>query len=169
MKQPNYLLAIIAIMMLQACTNSTATIPAPLPNAPTTVQKSNKKTAAELRKELASQELSIPAEMLIPRGIIRQNQVLVQRPDLFHHSVYKQDGYIVSGEILSKATIAKFKDARIRLTFYSETHTELGNTEFTLYKYFEPGRITAFETKVYPSSEMKEFSIAIVDAVGAAL
>lgn len=122
------------------------------------------KTVAELRQELAQQEAAEPTRMLSITGRMQENKIQIQKPDFFHHSKYKTDGYLISGIIKNKASIATFKDATIRVTFYTETNTELDASNSMLYKYFLPTQATQFELKVYPPENFKNFALQIMGA-----
>lgn len=124
----------------------------------------HQKTAAELRRELAETEASDPTGMLLVTGQMQENKILVQKPDLFHHSKYASDGYLVNGFIRNKASIAKFKDAIVRITFYTETRTELDHKDCPVYKYFLPNETTPFELKVYPPENTKDLNLEIINA-----
>lgn len=125
---------------------------------------SHPKTAAELRRELAETEASDPAGMLLISGTMQENKILVQKPDFFHHSKYATDGYLINGIIKNKASIAQFKDAIVRVTFYTETRTELGYKDYPVYKYFLPHQVSPFELQVYPPENMKDFNLEVINA-----
>ena len=123
------------------------------------------KTAAELRRELAETEASNPAGMLSVTGNLQENKILIQKPDLFHHSKYATDGYLINGIITNKASIATFKDAVVRVTFFTDTNTELATKDCSVYKYFSPHEATSFELKVYPPENTKNFNLQVISAI----
>ncbi|AEV97812.1 hypothetical protein A4D02_15800 [Niastella koreensis] len=125
---------------------------------------SHPKTAEELRQELAETEAADPAGMLLISGTMQENKILIQKPDLFHHSKYATDGYMISGIIRNKASIAPFKDAIVRVTFYTETRTELDHKDYPVYKYVLAQQVTPFELKVYPPESTKDFNMEVVSA-----
>jgi hypothetical protein len=122
------------------------------------------KSTQELRQELAAREELNPTAMLVGSGTMRQNTVMVQKQFFFRSAVYQNDGEIINGFIRSKASVARFKDAQVRVTFYSETQTELNSVDTTLYKYFNPNSTIPFEMKVYPPAETKIFTIQVINA-----
>jgi hypothetical protein len=160
-------LAIAGCCIFISCNNSpryeTAQVQAP---AVETVKNypPRPKTAAELRRELAQTEAADPASMLLVRGTMQENKILIQKPDLFHHSKYATDGYIIMGLVQNKASIAQFKDAIVRVTFYTETRTELDRKDYPVYKYFLPHQASSFELKVYPPENTKDFNLEIINA-----
>ena len=91
---------------------------------------------------------------------MREN--IIQKPDLFHHT--KTDGWLLEGTLYCNSTIAKFKDAVILVKFYSETQTEIGSSEYPIYKFFNPNSQTAFECKIYPPEGFKEFNAVLKTA-----
>jgi hypothetical protein len=129
-----------------------------------TVADSHPKTAAELRLELAETEAADVNSMLSVTGQMQENKILIQKPDLFHHSKYAIDGYNINGIIRNKASIVTFKDAIVRVTFYTETRTELGYKDYPVYKYLPPREETPFELKVYPPENTKNFDLEIRNA-----
>jgi len=122
------------------------------------------KSTQELRRELAEREEVDPSAMLFAYGGIHENSVLVQKQFFFRPAVYQTDGQIINGFIRSKASVARFKDAVIRVTFYTETRTALQSVDTTLYKYFNPRTNIPFELKVYPPPQMKSFTMQVINA-----
>ena len=78
--------------------------------------------------------------------------------------MYQTDGQIITGFVRSKASVARFKDAVVRVTFYSETQALLQSVDTTLYKYFTPRMTVPFEMKVYPPPQMKSFTMQVISA-----
>lgn len=125
---------------------------------------SKPKTAEELRMELLLREQMAPTEYLSVDAKIHENKILVQKPDLFHHSKYETDGWIITGDIKNSATLAKYKDPSLIVTYYSQTETEIDKKQFVLYEFLKPNSNTPFEIKVYPPQAMVNFNIQISDA-----
>lgn len=169
MKNKSWILCWLAAytMTLSACSNLQAgnhasasnTDPVLVPAPPPRI-----KTAQELRNELREQEEASPNQQLSATGTIEENKILIQKPDFFHHSVYRTEGYIIHGIIHSKASIARFKDIVIKVIFYSETQTDLGSRNYIVYKYIEPNTETNFDLNVYPPAVMRNFSLRVVNA-----
>jgi hypothetical protein len=122
------------------------------------------KSTQELRRELAEREELNPSGLLVAYGNMRENKVMVQKQFFFRPAVYQTDGQIITGFIHSKASVARFKDAVIRVTFYTETQTALQSMDTTLYKYFTPRMNVPFEMKVYPPPQMKNFTMQVINA-----
>lgn len=54
----------------------------------------------------------------------------------------------VHGVINNSATVATYKDAVVKVTYYSKTKTELGSEKYTIYETFPPNSTTKFELKI---------------------
>lgn len=54
----------------------------------------------------------------------------------------------VNGVITNTATVATYKDAVVRIRYYSKTKTELGSEKYTIYETFPPNSSTPFELKI---------------------
>lgn len=54
----------------------------------------------------------------------------------------------VHGVISNIATVASYKDAVVKVTYYSKTKTELGSKEYTIYDNFPPHSEIKFELKI---------------------
>lgn len=50
--------------------------------------------------------------------------------------------------ITNKATVASYKDAVVRITYYSKTNTELGSKDYTIYEVFPPHSTKTVELKI---------------------
>jgi hypothetical protein len=144
MKQFKKILPIVLYILICACNTN-----APKP-----------KTAEELRQELKSEEQANPLRYLSISGNLREN---VTQESGFLRS-RKTDGYILSGSIKNSASIAKFKDAVVIVSYLSETQTAMETKEYIMYKYFNPNSEMPYEYKVYPPEGFKSFSIEIKTA-----
>ena len=71
----------------------------------------------------------------------------------------------IRGVITNKATMASYKDAVIRVTYYSKTKTELGARDHTIYESFAPNSNTGFEFKTDNYQDVESIKIALVSAV----
>lgn len=72
---------------------------------------------------------------------------------------------VIKGLIANTASIARFKDIVITITFFTATDTELGSQDFVEYKFFEPNSKTAFEIKTKSPSATKKIGVTIRSAV----
>lgn len=58
------------------------------------------------------------------------------------------DKFKVNVVITNKATVATYKDAVIRITYYSKTETALGSKDYTVYETFPPTSSKTVELKI---------------------
>jgi hypothetical protein len=70
----------------------------------------------------------------------------------------------VHGTITNKATVATYKDAVVRITYYSKTKTELGNKEYTIYETFPPNSTTNFELKIENYKDVNSIGWDVINA-----
>ena len=70
----------------------------------------------------------------------------------------------VQGTITNSATAVTFKDAVIRITYYSKTNTALGSTENTIYEALPPTSNVNFEFKVDNYKDVASLSVEITSA-----
>ena len=50
--------------------------------------------------------------------------------------------------ITNRATVASFKDAVVRITYYTKTKTELGSKDYTIYEVFPPNSTKTVDMKI---------------------
>ncbi len=118
----------------------------------------------QLKNQLRLLEESNPVQHIEMTTSFTPNRILVQKPTLFSKSKYANDGYLLTGVIKNNASIAKFKDAEIVITFLSETNTSISSNNLILYKYLNPNEPISFEFKVYPPDGTKDYKITIKTA-----
>jgi hypothetical protein len=71
----------------------------------------------------------------------------------------------VHGTIKNNATVATYKDAVVRVTYYSKTKTELGNKEYTIYETFPPHSTKNFELKIENYKDVNSIGWEVINAV----
>jgi hypothetical protein len=71
----------------------------------------------------------------------------------------------VHGTIKNSATVASYKDAVVRVTYYSKTNTELGSKEYTIYEVFSPHSTKNFELKIDNYQEVNSIGWDVISAV----
>ena len=71
------------------------------------------------------------------------------------------DKYQIKGYIQNTASIARFKDAVLTVSFLTETDTELGSSDNPLYKFIEPNSKTEFVITTRMPSATKKFNVRI--------
>lgn len=122
------------------------------------------KTPEELKMELLMQERAEPLTYLSVDAKMREDEVKTRDAGLFHDAEYSPDGNTIHGTIKNTATIAKFKDVVLTVTFYSQTDTPIETKDFTIYEFYAPNTATKFELKVYPPEAMAKFGIEVKNA-----
>jgi hypothetical protein len=127
----------------------------------------NTKTPEELKAELGEQEKSDPLTYLKVEATMSEDQVQTRNEGLFHSAEYSPDGNTIRGTITNSATIAKFKDAVVTVTFYSQTKTAIETKDYIMYEFYAPNSTKNFELKVYPPETMVKFGIEITGATAA--
>lgn len=71
----------------------------------------------------------------------------------------------VHGVITNSATVATYKDAVVRVTYYSKTKTNLGSNDYTIYESFPPHSTTNFELKIENYKDVHSIGWEVVSAV----
>lgn len=70
----------------------------------------------------------------------------------------------VHGVIKNIATVASYKDAVVRVTYYSKTKTELGSKEYTIYDNFPPHSEVKFELKIENYKDVNTIGWEVIQA-----
>jgi hypothetical protein len=70
----------------------------------------------------------------------------------------------VHGVIKNTATVASYKDAVVRVTYYSKTKTELGSKEYTIYDNFPPHSEVKFELKIENYKDVNSIGWDVIQA-----
>lgn len=111
----------------------------------------HQKTAEELRQELKVKEQTNPIVYLSAE----------YKLDVTFWT--SQD--VIKGFINNSASIARFKDVVLTITYFTETDTELKSENFVLYKFFEPNSKTPFEIKTKSPNATKKIEVKVKEAV----
>lgn len=119
------------------------------------------KTPEELKMELQMLENNNPLQYLELLGTtIQINKI--KNAGLFSSAKY--DGYLIKGNVKNSATLAKFKDLKVMVEFYSQTKTVIESKSFVIYEYYQTNTTKEFTLKVNPPENMKSFGIYIIEA-----
>jgi hypothetical protein len=122
------------------------------------------KTPEELKMELLAHEQQEPLTYLSIEASMQADEVKTRNAGLFHDAEYSPDGNTIHGTIINSATLAKYKDIVLTITFYSQTETAVESLEKVIYEFYSPNTATPFELKVYPPETMAKFGIEIKGA-----
>ncbi len=138
-----------AITILTACSSPEAERP---------------KTPDELKAELLSQEKVTPLSYLSIEAKMRNDVVKTRNEGLFHNAEYKPDGSTIYGTIKNSATLAKFKDVVLKVTFFSQTNTAIETKDYIIYEFYSANSTNSFELKIRPPEAMTTFDIEVKNA-----
>lgn len=96
-------------------------------------------------------EFSEPTKFLTADGEYNQN--------------FWGDKIKVHGEIHNTATVANYKDALVKVTYYSKTNTVLGNEEYTIYEKFPPHSTVKFELSIENYKDVSTIGWDVINAL----
>ncbi len=122
------------------------------------------KTPEELKMELAIQEKATPLSYLSVDATMQEDKIKTREAGIFREAEYSPDGNTIYGTIKNTATIAKFKDVVITVTFYSQTETAIETKDYVIYEFYGPNTTSNFTLKVYPPQAMAKFGVEVKGA-----
>jgi hypothetical protein len=123
-------------------------------------------TEEELKMELLLIEQENPLKYLNCTDVkLTLQEKKVKNATLFEDAVYAPDGALLKCVIRNEATLSKFKDIKLEITFYSKTESVITNYTHTIYEYFGPSSTTNIEFKIdnVPPA-YHSFSCKVLDA-----
>jgi len=126
------------------------------------------KTAEQLRFELKTKEVNHPMQYLSNQNVtLKPLSKKVRNAGLFREAEYVDDGALIQGNITNKASLAKYKDLKITLSFYSRTKTLIDKQSYVLYDYYKPNTTKQFKIKIKKlPQDYVNFSFIINGATG---
>jgi hypothetical protein len=125
------------------------------------------KTPEELKAELLKYELMNLMVYLDDKDVtLQQQRKKVRNAGLFRDAEYADDGALIKGSIINKATLAKYKDVKVRVTYYSKTKTLIQEKTYVFYEFYNPNSKKQFSLKVEPPIAYKTFGFELIDANG---
>jgi hypothetical protein len=119
---------------------------------------------SELRQQLLEKEQSNPLNYLSVTGSMSENKVKTKHGTFFRSSEWKMDGYILEGYITNSATIASFKDVKVRINFISSTGSKIDNTDFVVYDFVPANDGISYKEKIYFPEGTATYEISILRA-----
>lgn len=128
------------------------------------VEEKKELTPNELREQLLNKEQSNPLKYLTVSGSLTENKVKIQNGTMFRSSKWKKDGYILEGYIGNSASIASFKDVKIRVSFLSNTGSVIEQLDLIIYEYVPSTDGIVYKEKVYAPDGFSNYEVSIVDA-----
>ncbi len=149
MTTPNFLILLITIVFLSGCQND--------PKATT-----KKLTAEELKNQLAELE-SVDSLHYISVKLVNfeENLIMTRSAGLFRSAEYDTDGWNITGEIESKALLARYKDVVITVSYFSQTKSLINKKDIVIYEYIKPNSSIRFTLKVNPPDGTNNISLAL--------
>jgi len=119
------------------------------------------KTPTELKLDLRIQENNNTLQYLKLENVKMQKNK-IKDAGLFSSAKY--DGYLITGQVLNSATIAKYKDLKIKVELYSKTKTVISNKTYVFYEYYLPNSKKNFSLKIDAPNAMKSFGTFVTGA-----
>jgi hypothetical protein len=132
---------ICAFITLNSCKNGSGD----------TTNSSSQKSSTELKMELKMLEKNSPTDYLTASGTYRES---------FWGNKLK-----INCTITNKATLSSYKDAVVRVTYFSKTETNLGTKDYTLYEVFTPNSTKTVEMKIENYKDVNSVGWEVVKAV----
>lgn len=111
------------------------------------------KSPEELRMELMMNERSNWSSYVALKDVKLQED----------NHLFKADEVVVSGSIVSTATIAEFKDIRYKVLFYSKTNTVIEEKVFIVYEYLKPNSSIQLNARMIPPDRYAKFGVELVE------
>ncbi len=146
-----YLATTIIILVFTSCNSS---------------KSEERKTPEQLRIDLQQQEQQNPFEYLKVNATMSPNRVLIREAGFFRDEEYGVDGYNIEGTIQNTASLARFKDVVLTVTFLSKTETILEQTDHIFYEFYEPMSNNPFSIHLYPPNATNQFTVTVKNAGG---
>lgn len=104
----------------------------------------------ERKMTVAEIEQSQPTKFLSADGTYREN--------------FLGDKLEVNGTISNSATVVNYKDATVRVTYYSKTKTNLGSEDYTIWEIFPPNHTKKFQLKIKNYSNVNSIGWEVINA-----
>jgi len=112
---------------------------------------SSHKSPTELKMELKMLEDNSPTDYLTASGTYKES---------FWGNKLK-----INCSITNKATLASYKDAVVRVTYFSKTKTNLGTKDYTIYDIFSPNSTKTVELKIENYKDVNSIGWEVIEAV----
>lgn len=122
------------------------------------------KTPEELRAELKTQEKNNPTQYVTVDGKMKDSIIQTRKEGWFHSAEYAKDGSVIKGTIKNTASVAKFKDVVLTVSYYSATNTEIKSEDHIFYEFYEPNSSKPFSLYIHAPEAMKSFGLSVKNA-----
>ena len=107
-------------------------------------------TYEQRKMTVAEIEKSQPLKFLSVQGSYKEN--------------FLGDKLKLDGKITNNATIVSYKDAVVRVTYYSKTNTKLESKDYTIWEVFSPNQSNNFQLKIQNYSNVGSIKVDVVQA-----
>lgn len=107
-------------------------------------------TYEEQKMTIAEIEQAQPTKFLSADGTYREN--------------FLGDKLKVNGTISNSATSVTYKDAIVRVTYYSKTNTNLGSEDYTIWEAFPPNHTKKFQLKIKNYQNVNSIGWEVINA-----
>ena len=104
------------------------------------------------------QENQNPLQYLKLENVV-MNKNKIKDAGLFSSAKY--DGYLITGQAINTATMAKFKDLKVMVELYSKTKTVIDNKTYVFYEFYEPNSTKGFSIKIDAPKAMDSFGVSV--------
>lgn len=74
--------------------------------------------------------------------------------------------YYFEGTLTNEAVMARAKDVKIKIDFFSKTESIIGSQELTIYDYINPSGLLNFKKKVEVPDNFEKIEFYIINATG---
>jgi hypothetical protein len=112
---------------------------------------SSSSTYEEKKMSLEDQEKQNPTDFLSAGG--------TYHPTLFGNNMK------ISGTVTNRATIATYKDVTIKVRYISNTDSDIGSGDYTIYDFFPPNQTKEFKIKIEVPDGTEKLGWDVVSAV----
>jgi len=110
----------------------------------------NSSSYQEEKMSIEEKEQAYPTDFLEADGTYREN--------------IWGDKLKVNGTIENSATVATYKDATVRITYFSKTGTDLGSEDYIIWDIFTPHSTKKFTLKIKNYSNVNSIGWEVIDA-----
>ncbi len=146
-------LVVVAVLALVIADNNRSRIPSAAEVA-----------AVERAGEAAADIPKTPEQLRAELEVTERTQPLAYLSVSYRTWKNLIDETVIEGDIHNGATLAVYKDALIRATFYSSSDTELGYQEERVYQYTTPGATSHFKFKFNAPRDTRKIDVRVVRA-----
>ncbi len=135
------LMSILILVLIASCTS----------NSSRSNRNNNGSNYQETKLTLEEQEKMNPLQFLSISGNYKKN-ILGE--------------WVIRGEISNRASIAIYKDATVKVNYYTKTNTFIGSEKHQIIEYFKPGISKAFKVKSFGYKNSAKLDLELVGVVG---